>query len=198
MFIITIWNRHWFTGVWNSKTWFYSSIFIKDLVPNVLLVNEEGDIWSKVIESNVIYDERWWEKKHRKKQINNKRARRNILLNAMPEEATTHVCTTVFSCLVKGCFKIPAFPSNEVQNLRMAKPNKPAATLSEGITPVVRLSLQTMKLNTILKTRLVNMALKVICFAHGGTSVSLNPSSTITSSFSSAEETWSSPSKGFV
>ncbi|KAG5587690.1 hypothetical protein H5410_048124 [Solanum commersonii] len=95
----------------------------------------------------------------------------------MPEEATTHVCITVFSCLVKGCFNMPNLSITTIHDLTPANPNSPAATLREGITPVVRFSLQTMKLKTTLKINPVTIALNVICFCHGGTYSSLNASS---------------------
>ena len=70
--------------------------------------------------------------------------------------------------------------SMDVYPFKTAKPNNPAATLSDGMTPVVRLSLQTMKLKTMLRIKLVAIALTVICFVHGGTGLLLNASSTKT------------------
>lgn len=98
---------------------------------------------------------------------------KNILLKAIPEEATTQVWMTVFSCLVNGCPKSPSFWATAVQVFKIANPNKPAATFSDGITPVVKLSLQTIKLKTMLRKKLANIALKVTCFCHGGTSITL-------------------------
>ncbi|GLT96581.1 hypothetical protein SLE2022_141910 [Rubroshorea leprosula] len=86
----------------------------------------------------------------------------------------------VFSCRVKGCFNSPNLLSSAVHDLRTANPNKPAATLRDGITPVVRLSLQTMKLKTRLKMKLVTAARSVIYFRHDGTGLSLKASSITT------------------
>ncbi|MED6154781.1 hypothetical protein PIB30_115951, partial [Stylosanthes scabra] len=82
----------------------------------------------------------------------------------MPEDATTHVWMTVFSCLVKGCFNIPEPCKNFVQILTKKNPRSPAETLSEGIIPVVRFSFITMKLKSMLSARLTAKALKVNCF----------------------------------
>ena len=98
-------------------------------------------------------------------------------LKAMPDEATTQVWMTVFSCLVKGCLKRPDLSKNFVHDLTKKKPNRPADTLSEGIIPVVRLSFITMKLNKMLSQKLTKKALNVSCFLHGGTSWSSKNSS---------------------
>lgn len=91
-------------------------------------------------------------------------------LKAMPEEATTQVWITVFSCLVKGCLRRPHFWSILVHVLTKKNPNKPAETLREGIIPVVKLSFITMKLNIMLNKKLTPKALIVSWFFHTGTS----------------------------
>jgi hypothetical protein len=89
------------------------------------------------------------------------RSTESIPLKAMPEDATTQVWITVFSCLVKGCFKRPDFSRNFVQVLIKKKPRRPAETLREGMIPVVRLSFITMTLNKMLNTKLTTKALSV-------------------------------------
>lgn len=88
----------------------------------------------------------------------------------MPDEATTQVWMTVFSCLVKGCLKSPDLSKIFVHDFTKKKPSRPAETLSEGIIPVVRLSFITMKLNRMLSPKLTKKALNVSCLVHEGTS----------------------------
>ena len=61
------------------------------------------------------------------------RERHRIPLKAIPEEATTQVWITVFSCLVKGSLKRPDLLRNLVQVLTKKKLKRPAETLREGI-----------------------------------------------------------------
>lgn len=118
--------------------------------------------------------------KHKSKQLSiEEEEEQHILLNAIPEDATIQVWITVFSCRVNGCFSRRNFSRAVVHDFTIANPNSPAATLSDGITPVVRFNLQTMKLNTMLKRKLVAIDLNVIWFLHDGTFESLNASSTI-------------------
>lgn len=100
----------------------------------------------------------------------------------MPEEATTQVWMTVFSCLVKGCLNMPDFSKNFVQVFTKKNPRRPAETLREGIIPVVRLSFITMKLNNMLSAKLTTKALPVNWFLHDGTRRCWNTLSTETSS----------------
>lgn len=118
----------------------------------------------------------------KKKEKNDKKGRqeeekKNSLLKAIPEEATTKVWMTVFSWRVNGCLRRPQLLRSAVQALIAANPNKPAATLRDGMIPVVKLSLHTMKMKTTLRTKLVTTDLTVICSVHGGTLVFLNASS---------------------
>lgn len=109
--------------------------------------------------------------------------KRCIPLKAMPEEATTQVWMTVFSCLVKGCLKILEFSRNFVHVFTKKKPRRPAETLSEGIIPVVRFSFMTMNVKSTLSTKLTTKALIVSCFLHDGTSL---PSKALSTENSSA------------
>lgn len=118
----------------------------------------------------------------------------------MPEDATTQVWMTVFSCLVKGWLKRPNFPTKVVQILRKKKPKRPADTLSEGMIPVVRLSFITMKLNNMLSPKLTTKALMLSCFRHEGTSWFSNTRSTDHwwfSFFSSSSSSTSTSPSGF-
>jgi len=103
----------------------------------------------------------------------------------MPEEATTHVWMTVFSCLVNGCFKRPQFSRNLVHVFTKKNPKRPAETLREGIIPAVRFSFITIKLNNTLSIKLTPKALHVSWFLHDGTSCFANILSTDSSPSSS-------------
>lgn len=117
------------------------------------------------------------------KQIHKRRnEKKKIPLKAMPEDATTQVWMTVFSCLVKGCLNMPDFSKNLVQVFTKKNPRRPAETLREGIIPVVRLSFITMKLNNMLSTKLTAKALRVNWFLHDGTRRCWNTLSTEISS----------------
>lgn len=93
----------------------------------------------------------------------------NVPEKAMPEVATTQVWITVFSCLVKGCFKIPDLSRNLVHVFTKKKPNNPADTFNDGIIPVVRLSFITINVNKIPRIKLTTNARTVSCCFHAGT-----------------------------
>ncbi len=113
------------------------------------------------------------------------RKNNNLPLKASPMQATTQVWTTVFSWRVKGLLHIPSLDSNRIHDLMKKKPNRPAATLSEGMIPTVRLSLWVMRLNTLPNTALTTKPRTVICSHHGGTGTFLKEFSLLNSSPSS-------------
>ena len=58
------------------------------------------------------------------------KGRKKVPLKAMPEDATTQVWMTVFSCLVKGCLNMLDFSKNLVHVFTKKNPRRPAETLS--------------------------------------------------------------------
>lgn len=74
---------------------------------------------------------------------------------------------TVFSCGVKGVVKNPSFDAKVVHDLTRKKPSRPAATLSEGMTPTVRLSLCVIIQKSVPKRALTTRPLTVSCSFHG-------------------------------
>lgn len=93
-----------------------------------------------------------------------------IPLYDIVEQATTQVWIIVFSCLVNGLLDIPKCSKVFVHDFTRKKPRRPAATLKDGIIPVVRLSFMIITLMKNPKMTLTTNDRRVIWSIHAGIS----------------------------
>jgi hypothetical protein len=90
----------------------------------------------------------------------------------------THVCTTTFSCLVKGWEATPQRAISRAHDLMMKKLRRLADMLNDGTKPAVRPVRIAMKLNSVPSTTLTATARTVTCCHHGGGGCPANAAST--------------------